>query len=154
MANYATNIFHASTENKQDLDKIEAFLDDNFNGFVNRYGDTVDAEFSSRWEYPEKEIDELVASLEAKDKIYIRILTYELEDEYVSFRIFSQGKWDIKLYEYEEDSDIIGLSCTLLNPYKGYTEGTIVGNYGNTIVVRLESGKEISEYRDEVIIHD
>ena len=96
MANYATNIFHASTENKQDLDKIEAFLDDNFNGFVNRYGDTVDAEFSSRWEYPE-EIDELVASLEAKDKIYIRILTYELEDEYVSFRIFSQGKWDIKL---------------------------------------------------------
>ena len=73
MANYATNIFHASTENKQDLDKIEAFLDDNFNGFVNRYGDTVDAEFSSRWEYPEKEIDELVASLEAKDKIYIRI---------------------------------------------------------------------------------
>ena len=57
MANYATNIFHASTENKQDLDKIEAFLDDNFNGFVNRYGDTVDAEFSSRWEYPEKEID-------------------------------------------------------------------------------------------------
>ena len=104
MANYATNIFHASTENKQDLDKIEAFLDDNFNGFVNRYGDTVDAEFSSRWEYPEKEIDELVASLEAKDKIYIRILTYELEDEY--------------------------------------------------IVVRLESGKEISEYRDEVIIHD
>ena len=97
MANYATNIFHASTENKQDLDKIEAFLDDNFNGFVNRYGDTVDAEFSSRLEYPEKEIDELVASLEAKDKIYIRILTYELEDEYVSFRIFSQGKWDIKL---------------------------------------------------------
>ena len=97
MANYATNIFHASTENKQDLDKIEAFLDDNFNGFVNRYGDIVDAEFSSRWEYPEIEIDELVASLEAKDKIYIRILTYELEDEYVSFRIFSQGKWDIKL---------------------------------------------------------
>ena len=33
MANYATNIFHASTENKQDLNKIEAFLDDNFNGF-------------------------------------------------------------------------------------------------------------------------
>ena len=89
--------FFTQVRNKQDLDKIEAFLDDNFNGFVNRYGDTVDAEFSSRWEYPEKEIDELVASLEAKDKIYIRILTYELEDEYVSFRIFSQGKWDIKL---------------------------------------------------------
>ena len=58
------------------------------------------------------------------------------------------------MYEYEEDSDIIVFPCTFLNPYKGYMEGTIVGDYGNTIVVRLESGKEISEYRDEVIIHD
>lgn len=71
MANYATNIFHARTENKQDLDKIEAFLDDKFNGFVNRYGDIVDAEFSSRWVYPEELMNELVTSLEAKDKICI-----------------------------------------------------------------------------------
>lgn len=46
MANYATNIFHARTENKTDLDKIEAFLDDTFSEFTNRYGDSVDAEFS------------------------------------------------------------------------------------------------------------
>ena len=57
------------------------------------------------------------------------------------------------MYEYEEDSDIIGLSCTLLNPYKGYMEGTIVGDYGNTIVVRLETVKEISANPDEVNIH-
>lgn len=43
MANYATNIFYARTENKADLDKIEAFLDDTFDGFVNRYSDSVDA---------------------------------------------------------------------------------------------------------------
>ncbi|WP_342975309.1 ribonuclease P [Phocaeicola dorei] len=58
------------------------------------------------------------------------------------------------MYEYEEESEIIGLSCTLLTPYKGYTEGTIVGDFGNKIVVRLSSGKEIVEYRDEVIIYD
>lgn len=97
MANYATNIFHVRTENRTDLDKIEAFLDDTFNGFVNRQGDSVDAEFTSRWVYPEEEINKLVESLEAKEKAYIRILTYEFEDEYVSFRIFSQGKWNIKL---------------------------------------------------------
>ena len=74
MANYATNIFYA-----------------------NKYGNSVDAEFPSRWEYPEKEMDQLVASLEAKDKVYIKILTYEFENEYVSFRIFSQGKWEIKI---------------------------------------------------------
>ena len=87
MANYATNIFHARTENKTDLDKIEAFLDDTFSEFTNRYGDSVDAEFSSRWVYPEEEIKKLVESLEDKDKVYIKILTYEFEDEYVSFRI-------------------------------------------------------------------
>lgn len=97
MANYATNIFHARTENQTDLDKIEAFLDDKFNGFVNRQGNSVDAEFSSRWVYPEEEINKLVESFDAKDGAYIKILTYELDDEYVSFRIFSQGKWNIKL---------------------------------------------------------
>lgn len=97
MANYATNIFHARTENQTDLDKIEAFLDDKFNGFVNRQGNSVDAEFSSRWVYPEEEINKLVELLDAKDGAYIKILTYELDDEYVSFRIFSQGKWNIKL---------------------------------------------------------
>lgn len=54
MANYATNIFYASTENQNDLNKIEAFLDDNFSCYANKYGNSVDAEFPSRWEYPEK----------------------------------------------------------------------------------------------------
>lgn len=58
------------------------------------------------------------------------------------------------MYEYEEESEIIGLSCTLLTPYKGYTDGTIVGDFGNKVVVRLTSGKEIVEYRDEVIIYE
>ena len=55
---------------------------------------------------------------------------------------------------FDNDSDIIGLSCTLSTAYKGYTEGVIVDDYGTTIVVRLESGKEISVFRDEIIIHD
>jgi len=107
MANYATNIFHARTENKTDLDKIEDFLDDTFSEFTNRYGDSVDAEFSSRWVYPEEEIKKLVESLEDKDKVYIKILTYEFEDEYVSFRIFSQGEWKVKLVtEWVEEDKV------------------------------------------------
>ena len=50
---------------------------------------------------------------------------------------------------YEESTDIIGLHCTLLTPYKGYTEGTIVGDYGNTIVVRLDSGKDCLLYTSD-----
>ncbi len=58
------------------------------------------------------------------------------------------------MYEHEELSDIIGCPCTLLNPYKGYTEGTVVGEYGHEIVVRLTNGKEVVEFRDEVLIYD
>lgn len=30
MANYATNLFYLSTKNENDLDKVERFLNDNF----------------------------------------------------------------------------------------------------------------------------
>lgn len=59
-----------------------------------------------------------------------------------------------RMYESEEVTEIIGAHCSLLVPYKGYTEGTVVGDYGNKIVVRLSNGKEIAEYHDEVIIYD
>lgn len=55
---------------------------------------------------------------------------------------------------YEEESEIIGSPYSLLNPYQGYTEGTVVGDYGIEIVVRLDNGKEVVEYRDEVTIYD
>ena len=58
------------------------------------------------------------------------------------------------MYEYEEKSDIIGSPCSLMNPCNGYTDGTIVGDYGNTVIVRLTSGKGIVEFRDEVIIYN
>ena len=48
-------------------------------------------------------------------------------------------------YEDEQDADIIGCLCTLLTPYKGHTEGEVVGDYGNEIVVRLTNGKEVVE---------
>lgn len=57
-------------------------------------------------------------------------------------------------YENEQATDIIGYPCTLLTPYNGYTEGEVVGDFGCEIVVRLNNGKEIVEYRDEVLIYD
>jgi hypothetical protein len=41
-------------------------------------------------------MDELIALLEAPKRIYIRIHSYELANEYVSFRTFSNGVWNIK----------------------------------------------------------
>lgn len=35
------------------------------------------------------------------------------------------------MFEYEELTDIIGCSCTLLIPYRGRTEGFVVADYGD-----------------------
>lgn len=58
------------------------------------------------------------------------------------------------MYEYEEATEIIGSFCSLVIPYRGYSDGTVVGDYGIELVVRLTNGKEIVVYRDEVIIYD
>ncbi len=57
-------------------------------------------------------------------------------------------------YEEEQTTDIIGCPCTLLTPYKGYTEGEVVGDYGYEVVVRLTNGKEVVESRDDVLIYE
>lgn len=49
---------------------------------------------------------------------------------------------------------MVGCSCTLLIPYKGRTEGYVVADYGNDIVVKLHNGKEIVERRDDVLVYD
>lgn len=98
MANYATNLFFARTENEKDLDKVENFLENTFcDCYLNRAEDSIEGEFSSKWDYPSKEINEMISLLKDKDKIYIRVLTHELCNEYVSFRTFLQGEWNIKV---------------------------------------------------------
>ena len=57
------------------------------------------------------------------------------------------------MFEYEELTDIIGCSCTLLIPYRGRTEGFVVADYGEDIVVKLRNGKEIVERRDDVLVY-
>lgn len=46
------------------------------------------------------------------------------------------------MYEYEELTKIVGAYCSLIVPYRGYTEGTVVSDYGNELVVRLTNGKK------------
>lgn len=98
MANNATNLLFASTENEKDLEKMTELMNENFDDCnVDWYDECIEADFSSRWKYPEGTIDKIIDALEDKDKIYIRVLTFELVSEYVSFRIFSNGEWKIKI---------------------------------------------------------
>lgn len=58
------------------------------------------------------------------------------------------------MYETNDYSEIVGCSCTLLFPYKGYTEGIVLSDFGTEIIVQLSSGKELVRNRYDVIIND
>lgn len=58
------------------------------------------------------------------------------------------------MYAYEESTEIIDSYCSLVVPYRGCSDGTVVGDYGTELVIHLNNGKEIVVYRDEVIICD
>lgn len=80
-----------------DLKKVEDYLEENFcDCYVNRQENGIECEFSSKWVYPEKTINNMISLLEGKDDIYIRVLTHELCNEYVSFRVFRSGEWDVR----------------------------------------------------------
>jgi hypothetical protein len=52
----------------------------------------------------------------------------------------------------ENNTDLIGAFCELLYPWRGYSNGTIVDDYGTEWLVQLTNGREIPVYKDEVFI--
>lgn len=97
MANICTNIFYAETNNKGNLNKIKLFLKKEISCKKIDEGEVfIKAYFDSRWTYLKVHIDKLIASLEPDEVLYIRILSHELSNEYVAFKVYRFGQWDIR----------------------------------------------------------
>ena len=58
------------------------------------------------------------------------------------------------MYGYDNETTLIVSTCTLLHPNKGNTQGEIIDDYGLELLVRLTNGKELSVYKDELIINE
>ena len=56
--------------------------------------------------------------------------------------------------DMEQLEGIVGCFCTLLYPRRGQTEGTIVEDMGNEQLIQLINGKEVTEYKDDVVIYE
>ena len=54
--------------------------------------------------------------------------------------------------DLEEMDDIIGTPVNLIESYKGWGFGHIVGLCGDKYIIQLSNGKEIVAYRDEFVI--
>lgn len=56
------------------------------------------------------------------------------------------------MIDFERLEGIVGCFCTLLYPRRGQTEGTIVEDLGREVVIQLTNGKEVVEYKDDIVI--
>ena len=73
-----------------------------------------------------------------------------------AFSTRASGILDTDLIKFSDmdNSEIVGFSCSLLMPISGYGEGVVVEDYGTEVLVRLSNGKEVVEYRDEIMLID
>lgn len=99
MENHAENtLLVVSTNSKNDIKRVREFLGKNLCDKVYVKGDNnIAGKFYSKWECPEKGINELLAVLEEKDNVYIHVLLYDFKNNYVNDRTYLDGKWSIKL---------------------------------------------------------
>ncbi|MDO4932046.1 MAG: ribonuclease P [Prevotellaceae bacterium] len=59
---------------------------------------------------------------------------------------------ELAMIDFEQLEGIVGCFCTLLYPRKGQTEGTIVEDLGSEVIIQLTNGKEVTEYKDDIVI--
>jgi hypothetical protein len=97
MANIATNIFYANSMVEEDLTIVDEFLNKHFDSWVEHNDEeSLDAEFSSRWDFPKDLMDELAELLTRPTEMYMRCLSHCLEDEYAALYVFRDGAWTLK----------------------------------------------------------
>lgn len=70
----------------------------------------------------------------------------------VSIQSLLADKEGMAMIDLEQLEGIVGCFCTLLYPRKGQTEGTIVEDLGSEVIIQLTNGKEVTEYKDDIVI--
>ena len=97
MANICTNKLYLQTKNRRLRDTLTKSIRKSF--FCNDilYNDDdvfrCEIEFDSRWTFPHSKMETLTQKLPKKNDLYIRVLSYEFDCEYVGFNIYTDGEW-------------------------------------------------------------
>lgn len=94
MANICENTIYCSSKSATDIRMIKQFLDENFETYDSGYNDDyMDMKFSSKWEFPEKEMREMTSRLEDKENANIRVTSIEWGNGYIATHVFRNGEW-------------------------------------------------------------
>lgn len=94
MANICDNTFFASSENRENIDFILKFLEDNFEYVDYDYSDdAIDAYFEYKWSFPEELMEELYNKIPDKSDIYMRCLSVEYGLLYHALWVCDENGW-------------------------------------------------------------
>ena len=103
MANICENTLYACSETAEDIELLSKFIEDNFSCSTvevnyHSYSDGtqeayLDAYFDSRWDFPQYKLEEITNKFKDKDAMYIRCLSVEYGNDYVSYNKFTDSEW-------------------------------------------------------------
>jgi hypothetical protein len=97
MANICINKLYLSTKDRPLRDTLMESLRQSFHCDSVLYCDDgvfdCEMEFNSKWTFPHREMEELTKELPEGNDLYIRVLSYEFDCEYVGFNIYASGEW-------------------------------------------------------------
>lgn len=83
MANICDNTFYVTSQDKNNIDYIEKFLQEEFD-YIDIYKDSdfLEAYFESRWVFPENIMKDMFEGIPNKNDIFMRCLSVEYGDLY------------------------------------------------------------------------
>ena len=93
MANICDNTLYVYSEDKENLKVIENFFRDWNNTDVERFENTIECYFESRWIFPEGEMNKLYEKIPNKNDLYMRCLSVEYGCLYHALWVCDKDGW-------------------------------------------------------------
>ena len=93
MANLCDNTFYAYTEDSANVEVIKSFFDSWHDADCEVDGEQIDVYFSSKWDFPKEEMDNLFKAIPNKNDIYMRCLSVEYGCLYHALWICDEDGW-------------------------------------------------------------
>lgn len=95
MANVCDNTLYVQSDNRENLETVRKFFDENFEYYdCDDSGDCLDIFFDSKWTFPENLMKELFDAIPNKSDIYMRCLSVEYGCMYHALWYCDENGWE------------------------------------------------------------
>ena len=97
MANICDNNLYSYVEDEDNYKYIIKFLEEKLDANIyEQDGTTIEADFESKWTFPESKMQELYDNMPNKDDVYIRVLSVEYGTLYHALWVCDEDGWTEK----------------------------------------------------------